>query len=63
MAEAKNILSVVDLHTSFITDKGEVQAVNGVSFDLTAGKIQTGLRIHTEMRVIYGNRLIINGHI
>ena len=39
MAEAKNILSVVDLHTSFTTDKGEVQAVNGVSFDLTAGKI------------------------
>ena len=39
MAEEMNILSVIDLHTSFTTDKGEVQAVNGVSFDLAAGKI------------------------
>ena len=39
MAEEKNILSVIDLRTSFTTDKGEVQAVNGVSFDLSAGKI------------------------
>ena len=39
MAEEKNILSVVDLHTSFTTDKGEVQAVNGISFDLSEGKI------------------------
>ena len=38
MAE-ETILSVVDLHTSFTTDKGEVRAVNGVSFNLTAGKI------------------------
>ena len=28
------LLQVVDLHTSFTTDKGEVQAVNGVSFTL-----------------------------
>ncbi|HCG60171.1 MAG TPA: peptide ABC transporter ATP-binding protein, partial [Lachnospiraceae bacterium] len=35
MAE-ETILSVVDLHTSFTTDKGEVRAVNGVSFNLTA---------------------------
>ena len=39
MAEEKNILSVIDLHTSFTTDKGEVQAVNGVTFNLTEGKI------------------------
>ena len=39
MAEEKNILSVVDLHTSFTTDKGEVKAVNGVSFNLSEGKI------------------------
>ena len=39
MAEEKNILSVVDLHTVFTTDNGEVQAVNGVSFDLSEGKI------------------------
>ena len=33
------VLSVDNLHTSFITDSGEVKAVNGVSFDLDAGKI------------------------
>lgn len=33
------ILQVKDLHTSFFTDSGEVQAVNGVSFNLEAGKI------------------------
>ena len=45
MADALNrsekkppLLEVVDLHTSFTTDKGEVQAVNGVSFTLEEGK-------------------------
>ncbi|MBR5753914.1 MAG: ABC transporter ATP-binding protein, partial [Clostridia bacterium] len=33
------VLSVQNLHTSFITDSGEVRAVNGVSFDLYKGKI------------------------
>ena len=33
------LLSVKDLHTSFTTDHGEVQAVNGVSFNLDAGKV------------------------
>ena len=32
------ILEVKDLHTSFFTDSGEVKAVNGVSFNLEAGK-------------------------
>ncbi|MDO5703046.1 MAG: ABC transporter ATP-binding protein [Lachnospiraceae bacterium] len=32
------LLVVEDLHTSFTTDKGEVQAVNGVSFVLEEGK-------------------------
>ena len=36
---SENILSVKDLHTSFTTDKGEVKAVNGVSFNLDKGKI------------------------
>ena len=36
---AENILSVQDLHTSFHTDNGEVMAVNGVNFNLEAGKI------------------------
>ena len=36
--EKKYILEVEDLHTSFFTDAGEVCAVNGVSFNLEAGK-------------------------
>ncbi|HJC57596.1 MAG TPA: ABC transporter ATP-binding protein [Candidatus Eisenbergiella intestinipullorum] len=36
---SETILSVKNLHTSFKTDKGEVMAVNGVSFDLEKGKI------------------------
>ena len=32
------LLQVKDLHTSFFTDSGEVKAVNGVSFNLEAGK-------------------------
>lgn len=35
----ENVLEVKDLHTSFFTDSGEVQAVNGVSFNLGKGKI------------------------
>ena len=37
--EEDALLSVRDLHTSFFTDSGEVQAVNGVSFNLKEGKI------------------------
>ena len=33
------LLSVQDLHTSFFTDAGEVQAVHGVNFDLDRGEI------------------------
>lgn len=33
------LLSVQDLHTSFFTESGEVQAVNGVNFDLDPGEI------------------------
>ncbi len=33
------LLSVRNLHTSFFTDKGEVRAVNGVSFNLEPGKV------------------------
>lgn len=36
--ENKYILEVNNLHTSFVTDNGEVQAVNGISFSLEAGK-------------------------
>ena len=36
---SEHLLSVQDLHTSFFTDAGEVQAVNGVSFELDRGEI------------------------
>ena len=36
---SEHLLSVQDLHTSFFTDAGEVQAVNGVSFNLDPGEI------------------------
>lgn len=32
------LLQVINLHTSFTTDKGNVQAVNGLSFNLDRGK-------------------------
>ena len=35
----EKLLSVQDLHTSFFTDSGEVQAVNGINFDLDPGEI------------------------
>ncbi len=39
MSEKKNyVLEVDNLHTSFFTDSGEVCAVNGVTFNLEAGK-------------------------
>ncbi len=36
---SEHLLSVKNLHTSFTTDNGQVHAVNGVSFDLDAGKV------------------------
>ncbi len=39
MDKYEHLLRVQELHTSFFTDNGEVQAVNGVSFDLDAGKV------------------------
>ena len=36
---SEKLLSVQDLHTSFFTDAGEVQAVNGVNFELDRGEI------------------------
>ena len=35
----EKLLSVQNLHTSFFTDSGEVQAVNGINFDLDPGEI------------------------
>ena len=42
MTEEKNyehLLSVQDLHTTFLTENGEVQAVNGVNFNLDSGRV------------------------
>ena len=39
MSENGHLLQVQNLHTSFFTDNGEVQAVNGVSFTLDKGKV------------------------
>lgn len=36
---SEHLLQIKNLHTSFFTDSGEVQAVNGVSFNLEPGKI------------------------
>ena len=36
---SEHLLSVQNLHTSFYTDSGEVQAVNGISFNLDPGEI------------------------
>ncbi len=33
------LLKVDDLHTTFFTDAGDVHAVNGISFELTRGKV------------------------
>ena len=38
MEGGKNVLQVENLHTSFFTENGEVQAVNGLSFSLDEGK-------------------------
>ncbi len=35
----EHLLSVRDLHTSFQTENGEVQAVNGVNFNLDSGRV------------------------
>jgi oligopeptide transport system ATP-binding protein len=68
----KPILKVVDLHTSFKTDKGDVQAVNGLSFNLFPGKTlgivgESGsgksVTSYSIMRILEGNGRITGGHI
>ena len=66
------LLSVQDLHTSFRTDSGEVQAVNGVSFNLNPGEIlgivgESGsgksVTAYSVMQILADNGSIKSGHI
>ncbi len=67
-----HLLSVKDLHTSFTTDHGEVQAVNGVSFNLDAGKVlgivgESGsgksVTAYSIMQILADNGCITSGEI
>ena len=67
-----HLLSVKDLHTSFTTDHGEVQAVNGVSFNLDAGKVlgivgESGsgksVTAYSSMQILADNGRITSGEI
>lgn len=69
---SENILSVKDLHTSFTTEKGDVKAVNGVSFNLDKGKIlgivgESGsgksVTAYSIMRILEANGDIDSGQI
>ena len=66
------LLSVQDLHTTFRTDSGEVQAVNGVSFNLNPGEIlgivgESGsgksVTAYSVMQILADNGSIKSGHI
>ena len=69
---SENILYVQNLHTSFHTDKGEVKAVNGVTFNLEKGKIlgivgESGsgksVTAYSIMRILEKNGRITEGKI
>ena len=69
---SENILSVQNLHTSFHTDKGEVKAVNGVTFNLEKVKIlgivgESGsgksVTAYSIMRILEKNGRITEGKI
>ena len=67
-----HLLSVKDLHTSFTTDHGEVQAVDGVSFNLDAGKVMgivgesgsgKSVTAYSIMQILADNGRITSGEI
>ena len=66
------LLSVQDLHTSFFTESGEVQAVNGVSFNLDPGEVlgivgESGsgksVTAYSIMRILADTGRIVGGRI
>ena len=68
----EHLLSVQDLHTSFFTDSGEVQAVNGVSFNLDPGEIlgivgESGsgksVTAYSIMQILADTGRIVQGHV
>ena len=70
--ENKYILEVKDLHTSFVTDNGDVQAVNGISFNLEAGETlgivgESGsgksVTAYTIMQILADNGRITGGEV
>ena len=72
MSEHEHLLSVRDLRTYFTTDNGEVQAVNGVSFNLDAGKVlgivgESGsgksVTAYTIMQILAENGRIAGGEV
>ena len=66
------LLSVKDLHTAFHTDSGEVQAVNGISFDLDRGEVMgivgesgsgKSVSAYSIMQILANNGYIKSGQI
>ena len=71
-SENNYILEVNNLHTSFVTDNGEVQAVNGLSFNLEAaetlgivGESGSGKSVtaYTIMQILADNGRITEGEV
>ena len=69
---SEHLLSVQDLHTSFFTEAGEVQAVNGVTFNLDPGEIlgivgESGsgksVTAYSIMRILADTGRIVGGRI
>ena len=66
------ILQVKNLHTSFVTDAGEVKAVNGISYNLDRGKVlgivgESGsgksVSAYSLMRILTDNGRVTEGEV